>query len=121
MDLKTETVQRLMEIGYMAAGAGRSADADVIFTAVQAARPESEYPQIGRAVVCLNAGLHAEAIAVLRGALEINPDSDLAMAFLGFALQQAGLAQESQQVLQQVVDADGDPDAVAMAQAILSS
>ncbi|MEM6654264.1 MAG: tetratricopeptide repeat protein [Planctomycetota bacterium] len=119
MELTTETVQQLMEIGYVAAGAGRFADADAIFAAVQAARPESEYPQIGRAVVCLNADRTPEAIAILRGALQINPDSDLAMAFLGFALRQAGLTQQSDEVLKQVIDAGGQPEAVAVARSLL--
>lgn len=108
-----------MGLGYVAAGSGRLSEADTIFSAIQAARPESEYPQIGRAVVRLNAGQHAEAIALLRHAMEINPDSDLAMAFLGLTLQQAGFGQASSEVLQQVVDADGTPEAIALAKSIL--
>jgi len=108
-----------MEIGYVAAGGGMTAQADVIFAGVQAARPDSELPLIGRAVARLNAGRADEAIALLRQALERNPDSDLAAAFLGLALSQAGLQSAADALLQQVRAANRDPQAAALAASLL--
>ena len=68
----------------------------------------------------MNAGRHAEAIAILRSALEKNDESDLAMCFLGMALQLAGYGKESESFLQQVVDANGQQDAVALAKSLLT-
>lgn len=119
MDIGTEAVRRLMEIGYMAAGGGMTAQADVIFAGVQAARPDSELPLIGRAVARLNSGRADDAITLLRQALERNPDSDLAAAFLGLALSQAGLRSAADALLQQVRAANRDPQAAALAGSLL--
>lgn len=119
MEVNTETVQSLMEIGYVAVGCGYFAEAEAIFAGVQAARPASELPQLGRAMAKLNAGQVNEAISLLRGALETNPDSDLAMSFLGLALRKAGLGQASRDVLDQVIRANHQPEAVALARSLL--
>ena len=72
-DTETEAIQRLMEVGYVAAGMGMHSEAESIFMGIQAARPDSEYPQIGWAVVRMNAGLHDDAIHILRNVLDQIP------------------------------------------------
>jgi tetratricopeptide (TPR) repeat protein len=121
VDVQTAVVQQLMEIGYMAAGGRMSADAATIFDAIEAVRPESELPLIGHAVTRLNAGRADEAIALLRKALERNPDSEFAAAFLGLSLKQAGLSQAAGNILQQVVSQGKDAQAVGLAKSLLES
>lgn len=121
MDISTSSIQRLMEIGYMATGGGMNAEAAAIFSGIEAVRPESELPMIGSAVTRLNAGKVEEAISLLRQALEKNPDSDLAAAFLGLALKQAGLAQAAESMLRQVVDAARNREAVDLAKSLLDA
>ena len=119
MQPNTQSVQRLMEIGLMAAGNGLLSDAETIFLGLAAARPESELPLVGRAFVRMNAGRHKEAALLLQQAMEKNPDSDLAMSFLGAALQMSGLTSASLDVLQQVIEANGNPEAVEFAKSLL--
>ena len=122
MQVDTSTVRLLMEIGYIAAGYGLVKEAEAIFAAVKASRPDSELPLVGLAVTRLNAGQNDEAIRLLRDeALKINADSDIARAFLGLALKQAGLASESRAFLQTVVDNRRDMTAVALAEQLLKS
>ena len=105
----------------MAAGTGRVADAQTIFAGVQAARPESELPLVGLAISEMNRGRHLEATKLLQAAVQKNDESDLAMSFLGLALRFAGLNQASRDVSEQVVDANGNAEAVALARSILES
>lgn len=119
MNLTTETLQSLMEAGYVAAGRGLAPLAERIFAGVEAARPDSDAPAIGRAVLALNVGDAAAAVELLRGALAKHPDSDVTKSFLGLALRQAGLNQQCEQVLGDVVGAGRDPAAKALAEAIL--
>lgn len=110
-----------MEIGLAAAGNGYIAQAEQIFRGIEAIQPESELPLIGRAVARLNAGRKLEAIKILQSAMEKNPDSDLAMSFLGFALHLAGMKQASRDALTQVVEANNCEEAVALAKSVLES
>ena len=121
MQASTELIQRLMEIGYAAAGGELFAEALTVFDGVRAVRPESEFPLIGRAVTEMNDGRHGEAVKTLEAALRANPQSPLTKSFRGLALKLSGMAQESQRVLEEVVAAGGDENAVAMARSILET
>lgn len=120
VNVPSSLVQQLMEIGYLATGGGMSGEASTIFNAVEAVRPESELPLVGQGVTQLNAGKTNEGIAVLRKALEKNPDSEFAATFLGLALVQAGLSQAAENILKQVVVSGKDPRAVELANLLLS-
>ena len=120
MTIDTSLVQQLMEIGYLATGGGMSTEAATIFTALEAARPESELPLVGQGVTHLNAGRTSDAIAVLRKALDRNPDSEFAATFLGLSLTQAGLTQAAENILKQVEATGKDPHAVNLAKSLLN-
>lgn len=119
MNVTTELVRDLMEIGYVAAGRGLAPLAEQIFAGVEAARPESDAPAIGRAVAALNAGEPADAAEILRNSLQTHPESDVVRAFFGLALRRAGMTQQSDQVLNELVATSRDPSAAALADAIL--
>lgn len=103
----------------MATGGGMHRDAETIFVGVQAARPKSEAPQIGRALVRLNLGQPDAAALILRDALQKHPDSAAAMAHLGVALQQAGMRSAAENVLQQAAEVENDPTSAALAKTAL--
>ncbi len=121
MQADTNLVQLLMEIGYLAAGYGFYKEANTIFKGVRAARPKSEFPFIGMAVVKMNQGKYHDAIAVLNDhALRNNPESGLAKSFLGLALKLAGDTRKSREILLQVNPSAGNRAAADMAQALLT-
>ena len=119
MQASTENVQLLMETALMAVGFGQYREAEKIFAAIQAVRPDSELPLVGRGVMLLNAGQHLDAIAWLQKAAEQNPDSELAVSFLGVALKLAGMNKAGDDVLQEVVRAGESTASVALADAML--
>jgi predicted Zn-dependent protease len=117
-----ELVRLLTEIGLMGAGHGCTADADAIFEALMAARPDSELPVVGAAMARLGAGQPEGAVQLLRDkALKINPASDDARSLLGLALRFAGRAAESQAVLRELAETGKDPKAVSLARSLLSA
>ena len=120
MELSTPTVQRLMEVGLLAAGNHMDADANKIFAAIAAVRPESEMPLIGRAIARLNKGNFGEAINLLGEAVEKNPESEMAMTFLGMALKVSGMTAASEDALNQVVQSGNNEAAVELAKSLLT-
>jgi Flp pilus assembly protein TadD len=118
----TELVQILMDAGFVATGSGRHSQAEIIFNGLAAARPESELPWIGLAVVLMNTGKSEEAAVLLQDkGLQINPDSCLARSFLGLAHKLSGHGAEAERVLNSVVaDCPDQESSAAMAQALLA-
>lgn len=109
-----------MEAGYLAAGSGMTNKAVEIFEGVAAARPESEFPDIGRSFAYLCGGDIPEAIRILNEeALVKNPESDLAKSFIGLCLKKGGLNAEANELLSGVVDEGSDSTAKDMAAALL--
>lgn len=115
MQPSTEQVQRLMEIAFVATGNGLTSDAETIFAGIQAVRPESELPIIGRAIIKMNSGQLQDSIHLLREALLHNPDSDLGLSFLGVALQLSGHNHAAAEAFSQVADAGITTEAVELA------
>jgi Flp pilus assembly protein TadD len=118
-EVSTESVRRLLEIGYVAAGNGWFAEAETIFAAIAAVRPESSAPAIGRAVSALNRGAGADAVSLLDHELKVRPDEPLTRAFLGLALRRAGRRAESDRVLESLQDS-ADAVAANMARSLLA-
>ncbi len=120
MEFDTALVKLLMEVGYLATGNGFSDEARTIFRGVAAARPESEYPLIGLAVVEMNEGNLQEAVRLLEKARKLNPESWLAASFMGLAYKLSGETTKSRAVLEEVVARAKDATAVSMARALLA-
>ncbi len=121
MQADTNMIQLLMEIGYLASGYGFHKEAHTIFKGVRAARPESEFPFIGMAVVKMNQGESDEAIGILNDyALAKNPESDLVKSFMGLALKLSGENGKSREILMQISPSSGNQAAVDMARELLT-
>ncbi|CAM2005070.1 tetratricopeptide repeat protein [Acanthopleuribacter pedis] len=121
MEIPQQSVQDLMEVGYLAGGYGYFKDAIAIFEGLSAVRPDSEYPHIGLAMTHLGMKQTEDAVRILRdNALPKNPENPLTKAFLGLALMQAGLNGESESVLNQVIDDNQNETAVELARNLLA-
>jgi len=120
MEISTETIQRTMEAGYLAAVNGMSQESIQIFRGIAAARPESELADIGLSFSHLCAGDVAEAVRILHEeALRKNPESALAKSFVGLCLKQAGMNAEADSILGEVVEGEAEGPAREMAAALL--
>jgi predicted Zn-dependent protease len=118
LEISAESLRRLLEIGYVAAGNGRFSDAETIFRGVAAVRPGSSAPVIGRAVAALNRGAASEAVVLLEAERNRSPDDAMVQAFLGLALQSAGRNAEGAATLAAVMES-ADPLAATMARSLL--
>jgi hypothetical protein len=120
MDIDSRSLQLLLEVGLLAGGYGWMKEAEVIFEGLRAVRPENESPLIGLAIAKMNNNQAEESIRILETeALNTNPESDLARAFLGLALKLAGRVEQSRLLSEQVVGRNRDQAAVNLAKGIL--
>jgi hypothetical protein len=121
LPVKSEVVQLLMEVGYVAVGRGFKSQADAIFEGIIAARPNSELPLIGLAVSKINFGALPEAAKILsERALVINPDSGIAKSFLAIISKSLGAKSEADDLARNVVETTDDPAAKTLAESIIS-
>lgn len=119
--IESELVRLLMRVGYAAAWNGLHKEAISMFDGVGAARPESELPVIGAAVVALLSGNYdVAAKTLLEGALQLNPESALARAHLGVVLRMRGDEEAGMAILREVSEQTTDADAAAMALNVIS-
>jgi hypothetical protein len=106
-EVRSEWLQLLMSVGYVACGQGRPSQAAVIFEGIAAVRPDSELPLIGLAMAQINLGkLMPAADTLLKRATKLNPGNQLVKALAAMTLRMAGLIDESDQILDAVI-ADG--------------
>lgn len=117
MQTSGETVRLLMRLGYWSVWHGLYKEAAALFSGTQAARPQSEVPVIGMAVLAMAMNRPEYAVQILREqALPLNSQSDLVAAHLGCALRLAGQEDEGMQILRQIALSSTDRDARQMAQ-----
>jgi|JI10StandDraft_1071094.scaffolds.fasta_scaffold511225_2 predicted Zn-dependent protease len=116
METSGELVRLLMRTGYWSVWHGLYAEAAALFNGAKAARPESEVPVLGMAVLAMVMQQPDSAVQLLReNALALAPRSELVQAHLGCALRLAGEESEGQDLLQRVVASGRDEDARRMA------
>jgi predicted Zn-dependent protease len=122
MQIDDDTVKLLAEIALMAGGYGMTSRADTIVVGLEQARPNNERPHLLRAITRLNAKDTATAERILREqALRVNPNSAMSKAFLGIALHMQGRTNERDRVLNEVIAADDDEEAVKIARDLLGN
>jgi predicted Zn-dependent protease len=103
--ISTEDARLLSHVALLAAWEGDSHEADRIFTALQAVRPDDVCIRICRAMVFASIERFNESKALLEGALRADPDNAGAKSLLGFVLFSTG-EHGWQKLLEEVV-ADG--------------
>jgi hypothetical protein len=120
MNPPAELVRLLMRIGYWSVWHGLYADAAALFNGVRAARPQSELPVLGMAVLALVLQKPESAVQLLReSAVPLNPGSELVQAHLGCALRLAGREAEGLEILVRLSAHGADADARLMAANLL--
>lgn len=120
MEIDSDLLKLLMEIGFLATDQGRLKEAGAIFEGVAKARPNSAYPRIGLGCVAMGLGEFDRAIELLNAApAKDDGERDLSLGFLGMALKLAGRNDESRIVLSRLLDNGGNEAAVRMAGRLL--
>jgi len=101
MQLDSNDIRQLTEIGFLAAARGDLVRAGRIFGALERVRPAQAAVYMGLALAALNAGRPEEALPPLeRGLRAVDAaDRDLLHALRGLALQLAGRSAEGQRAL----------------------
>ncbi|MDR2576586.1 MAG: hypothetical protein LBC42_00865 [Puniceicoccales bacterium] len=116
-DIKSEWMQLLMQLGYVACGQGKPSLAMTIFGGIAAVRPNSELPLIGYAFALINSGRLRDACAILaEKASKINPNNQLIKAVAAMAFRMAGQTSASDMLIKEVIDDGTDPEAIAFAE-----
>ncbi|MET1115649.1 MAG: hypothetical protein ABWY08_11960 [Comamonas sp.] len=96
-------IRLLTQVGFLAAGHGDAPRALHIFDALAVLRPNRAFAFVGLACALMNAGRAAEAVQRLQALhLPEGPERDMLHAFQALALQLAGRASESTQLLRQI-------------------
>lgn len=124
VEFPPELVRLLTEIGYLAAGSGRTAQALTIMEGLKVMRPRRAAAYIGVALAHMNAGQAAQAVRVLRDeALPVvaPEDADIVRAFLALALRLDGRPRECAEVLDLIPADSGDREAARLAASLRES
>jgi thioredoxin-like negative regulator of GroEL len=120
METPAELVRLLMRTGYWSVWHGLYAEAAALFSGARAARPESEVPVLGMAVLAMVMQQPDSAVQLLREkAMPLNPRSELVQAHLGCALRLAGQEAEGQEILGRIAGSGTDSDARLMAASLV--
>jgi hypothetical protein len=116
MQTSGETVRLMMRLGYWSVWHGLYREAAALFSGAQAARPQSEVPMLGMAVLALALNKPEAAVELLRDqAKPLNPTSELVEAHLGCALRLAGQEAAGMALLQRLALQGADANARQMA------
>lgn len=120
METPAEIVRLLLRLGYWSVWHGLYQEAATLFNGARAARPRSEVPVLGMAVLALVMQQADAAVRLLREtAVPLAPDSELVRAHLGCALRLAGQETEGNALLATLASTGLDPDARHMATNLL--
>jgi len=120
METPGNTVRLLMRLGYWAVWHGLYTEAAALFRGAQAARPTSDVPVIGMAVLAMAMGKPESAVDLLKTEVAAGRSSAQVQAHLGYALRLAGAEMEGAELLHRVAQGDSDAQARQMASNLLS-
>jgi Flp pilus assembly protein TadD len=121
MQLESDDMRLLSELGLLAAGRNIRTEAETIAQALALWRPQSAIAGMIRGVAALSRSELEGAVRVLREeALKAEPSSEEAKALLGLALEKAGYRNAADQVLSPLAAAGGEGPG-ALAQAVLDA
>ena len=121
METPGELARLLMRLGYWSTWNGLYAEAAALFNGARAARPQSEIPVLGMAVLAMVMHKPDAAVQLLREtALPLNPASELVQAHIGCALRMAGQEDEGVGILSRLSQTAADPSARSMATNLVS-
>ena len=103
----------------LAAGCGLHDHARTIFEGLEAVRPTSEGPPIGKALIHMSRNEHEAAVGILRDVVAKHPASLEAKMMLGLTLKMAGRNAECATIAKDL-DGSGDAKAKSFAAGLLA-
>ncbi|MDR1456744.1 MAG: hypothetical protein LBI34_01655 [Puniceicoccales bacterium] len=116
MEVQSEVLQLLMQVGYVACGHGFPSLAKVIFEGIAAVRPNSELPLIGLAFSYIHIGKLTSACDILvNQAARINPNNQTIKAVAAMIFRISGEFKASDTLLDEVIADGTDPQAMEFA------
>ncbi|HIO91497.1 MAG TPA: tetratricopeptide repeat protein [Leucothrix mucor] len=115
MEISSDVIQLLSQIGYLACLNGDTANGQMIMDSVEMNSDGHPSAMIGVAISRIYAGQYMEAAQTLKNkVLNIEPDNMTAKTFLGIALTEAGETEEAFTLFRDIAS-NGDADNSAIA------
>lgn len=119
MDINSELLKKLSQVGYMACLKGYRKEGQVIMDGVRAVRPDQVPVLMGVAIARVTAGRYEEAIKIIQSdILTQEPDHLTAKCFLGVALFESGEEEQSRSFFTEIME-KGDENHKEIATAYL--
>lgn len=120
MNIDSDLLKLLMEVGFIATNNGRPGDAETIFGGLSQVRPNSGYPRIGLGCAAMARGDIPKAVDILRSApYQDKEEHELCQGFLGMALKLGGYEDECRSVLNQLISEGNNQVAVRLAENLM--
>ncbi len=111
MEISTEMIQLLSQVGYLACFNGEVEKGQLIMDSVEENCQGQSAALVGVAISRIYAGQYTDAIRILKeSVLTHEPDNMTAKCFLGMALSEAGDTVEAIDLFKEIIDKGGDDD-----------
>jgi len=111
MDISTEMIQLLSQVGYLACFSGDIQSGQLIMDSVELNCKEQPAALVGVAISRIYAGQYPEAIKILKeSVIDKDPDNMTAKCFLGMALSESGEVDEAIGLFEEIIDKGGEDD-----------
>ena len=113
MEISTEMIQLLSQVGYLACFNGDIDKGQLIMDSVEDYCSGQSAALVGVAISRIYAGQYSDAIRILKETvLVLEPDNMTAKCFLGMALSESGASDESIDLFNEIIEKGGDDDKV---------
>lgn len=110
--LTSEEIRILVELGFLACGAGNTTAARKIFDGLRMGREDKGFAVIGAAMSMLEAGAAGEAVSLMRSNyLSVGKTNNDYQAFFAVCLIAAGHRHEAERTIKDLLAHSGPPDA----------
>jgi len=111
MEISTEMIQLLSQVGYLACFNGEVEKGQLIMDSVEENCKGQSAALVGVAISRIYAGQYTDAIRILKdGVLVHEPDNMTAKCFLGMALSESGEVDEAIDLFKEIIDKGGEDD-----------
>ncbi|MCK5725546.1 MAG: tetratricopeptide repeat protein [Thiotrichaceae bacterium] len=111
MEISTEMIQLLSQVGYLACFNGDIEKGQLIMDSVEENCQGQSAALIGVSISRIYAGQYEDAIRILKeGVLVTEPENMTAKCFLGMALSESGGSDEAIAVFEEVIQKGGEDD-----------
>jgi len=113
MEISTEIIQLLSQVGYLACFNGDVDKGQLIMDSVEENCNGQSAALVGVAISRIYAGQYDDAIRILKeNVLTVEPDNMTAKCFLGMALSESGDVDEAMSLFNDIVENGGEDDRI---------